>query len=321
MINKDPFDDEQHGDVTKLTDRGSKPHKDGVPCVGQKQAPHAFNEGCEGYRILFQRAEEAMYIVSVYGTLIDVNHSWEAIFGYHKAEVLYLRVDDVLRLSPEESLWGHPGQRREEGNLKVVARKMDGSEIDCLITSTALEDYEGVILGYANIVREWSPRLEVGRNGTAVRTDDPEESVSPALLVGMIAHEVKSPLAALLQGIEFIRNLVPENDILLDAVQRIEDTASRVIRVAERLLEFSDRSEPKRQDADLRLIVEQTILMLDDQIRRKHIEVRKRFAPDVPPVKVDATQIEEVFANILMNAAEAVQIHGTIDISSSEGER
>ena len=277
-------------------------------------ATKAIWETKEGYRILFQRAKEPMYIVSVYGTLIDANDSWEAIFGYHKSEVLGLCVDDVLRLSSEESLGGHPGQRWEERSFRAVARKMDGSEIDCLITSTAWEDDEGEIFGYANSVREWSPRPDAGGKGIAVRTDDLEERASLALLSGIIAHEVKSPLAAVLQGIEFIRGSLPENDTLLDAVQRIEEAALRVIRVTERLLELSDRSEPKREVADLRLVVERALFILDDQMRRKSIEIRKRYAPDVPPVRVDITQIEEVFANILLNATEAVQTHGIIEV-------
>ena len=166
-----------------------------------------------------------------------------------------------------------------------------------------------------DIVREWSAP-EAGLNGTAVRThDDFEERVSLALLAGMIAHELKGPLAALLQGVEFVRSFVLDNDTLLDALQRMEETALRVIRLAESLLEFAGRPEPKREESDLRMVIEQSLLILDDQMRRKHIELKKRFAPDVPPVKVDATQIEEVFANILMNATEAVETHGIIEVS------
>ena len=47
MTNKDPFDDEQHGDSTNITHRGSKLHKDDAASTGQEQAPHAFNERCE----------------------------------------------------------------------------------------------------------------------------------------------------------------------------------------------------------------------------------------------------------------------------------
>jgi two-component system NtrC family sensor kinase len=161
-----------------------------------------------------------------------------------------------------------------------------------------------------NIVREWSPHPK-----PAHPSDDFDEGDSLALLSGMIAHEVKSPLAGLLQGVEFVRSSVLDNDLLLDALQRIEETALRVIRVAGRLLELAARPEPKREKADLSRAIDRSLSMLDDQIRRKHLTVRKRFATDVPPARVDVTQMEEVFANILMNAAEAVPAHGILEVS------
>ncbi|MDD3581112.1 MAG: PAS domain S-box protein [Desulfobacca sp.] len=127
----------------------------------------------EKYRILFEKSRDAICVTTREGRFIDLNQATLELFGYTRQEML----EEVNATQ----LYVHPGYREQfkqqielEGSIRdfeVKLLKKDGTEMDCLITSTILRSKEGGILGYQNIIRditkqkqgEWALRKSVAR--------------------------------------------------------------------------------------------------------------------------------------------------------------
>jgi two-component system, NtrC family, sensor kinase len=92
----------------------------------------------------------------------------------------------------------------------------------------------------------------------------------------------------------------------LDFVQKIFRQAQRTHRVVQNLLSFARQRKPQRLPVEVQRVVEETVLLRDYDLKLNNIVVERVFEPDLPAVVADAHQLEQVFLNIINNAADAM---------------
>ncbi len=119
------------------------------------QATRALRESERKYRTLFEESRDAIYIATQEGAFIDVNQSALELFGYVKEEMLNLNLREI---------YAHPAdldrfQRAIEAagsvrEFEATLCKQDGTEMDCLITSTVRRTSDGSTLGSQGIIRD-----------------------------------------------------------------------------------------------------------------------------------------------------------------------
>jgi two-component system NtrC family sensor kinase len=145
------------------------------------------------------------------------------------------------------------------------------------------------------------------------------------VLSANIAHEVNNPLAIIKEQVGWVRDLLEKEDAstcknmdeLLESAQSIESSADRAKRITERLLNFSRRSQPIRENVDVNRLVEQTIEFVKKEARKRKITIQTELSRDVPETLIDSTQLQQVFLNILNNAVDAIGREGVIKTKTS----
>lgn len=129
-----------------------------------------------------------------------------------------------------------------------------------------------------------------------------------------VAHEIGNPLAALLGYLEVLRN-EPAARPLADYLERMEREGRRIDRIVRDLLDFA---RPPRDAAThpvaIEPLVAQTVRLLSGQKRFQGIEFRVDVARDLPPVRGEAHRLQQVLVNLFVNAADAMEGRGTIDL-------
>ena len=121
----------------------------------RKMSEEALRESEERYRTLFEESREAIYITTRDGKFVNANQSMLNLFGYTKDEMLILKALQIY-VNPDERTRFQQDieQTGFVRNYKVKFRKKDGTEMDCLLTSTLWNDINGTILGYQGIIRD-----------------------------------------------------------------------------------------------------------------------------------------------------------------------
>ena len=111
----------------------------------------------EKYRTLFEDSRDAIYLNDKEGGLIDFNRSTLDLFGYSGEEMLGINTKSVF-VNPDEyqRLQDEIAQKGCVREFEVKLRKKDGTEIDCLITSTVRLARDKSVIGYQGIVRDIS---------------------------------------------------------------------------------------------------------------------------------------------------------------------
>jgi hypothetical protein len=129
-------------------------------------------------------------------------------------------------------------------------------------------------------------------------------------MASSVAHELNQPLTAITNYCNGIVSRVDADSIdkadLLAALRKTARQAERAGQIIRRIRAFVKKSEPQRQPAHARQIVEDAVELAGIELRRRNVAIRTYVAQRLPPLEVDPILIEQVLMNLLKNAAEAI---------------
>ena len=131
-------------------------------------------------------------------------------------------------------------------------------------------------------------------------------------LIAGVAHDLNNPLASVVGFADYLveseKNAPPQ---LLEPLRAIQQEAERAANIVRNLLSFARKQERRRRSQRIGPILEATLLLLRNQLMACKVEGHATFEPDLPEATLDANQIQQVFVNLINNAAQAIQASGT----------
>jgi len=121
-----------------------------------------------------------------------------------------------------------------------------------------------------------------------------------------ISHELNQPLTGI-KGFAQAALLDLENDNpLREDLRRIVEQADRMDKIIKNIHFFARKSEFKMEEIDINQPIEDTLMLLTEQLRVRNIRLNKLLALDLPKIKGDTNQLQQVFLNLITNARDAV---------------
>ncbi|MFA5100681.1 MAG: ATP-binding protein, partial [Candidatus Omnitrophota bacterium] len=137
-------------------------------------------------------------------------------------------------------------------------------------------------------------------------------------LASGVAHEVKNPLAILVQCVEYLRRSVGSRNEKVDMTLKfMGEAVIRADNIIKGLLDFSSISKLELVDHQPEHIVDNSLLFMKHEFDKHRVQVRKEYAPNIPKIKIDKNRVEQIFLNIFMNAVDAMAEGGILNIRIS----
>jgi two-component system NtrC family sensor kinase len=124
-------------------------------------------------------------------------------------------------------------------------------------------------------------------------------------LISGVAHELNNPLTAILGYTQLLESEKLDSRVE-EFIVKLRKQAQRTQRIVQNLLSFARQHTPKRIHVDLRSVLEDTIALRDYDLKVNNIAVERDFEPVLPSVVADPHQLEQVYLNIINNAADAM---------------
>lgn len=143
-----------------------------------------------------------------------------------------------------------------------------------------------------------------------------EKMASLGLLSAGIAHEINTPLTGISSYCQFLleSSADPESREL---IQKVQDQVQRANKIVRTLLDFSRKKMENPIAADLRRIVEDSIALVEHQLKKKNIHIHLEMELS-RTVTGFPTRLQQLFINLILNAVDALDEGGEIRISARE---
>lgn len=209
-----------------------------------------------------------------------------------------------------------------KGNLNHGVKITSKDEIGQLATSfnTMVASLKKMRLE----LEEWANTLEQKVKERTEELVDMQKKViqaqrlaSVGKLAAGIAHEINNPLGGILVFSSLVLEDMKAGDSNRENIQEVIKQTMRCRDIVKGLLQFSRQEQGKTDYVKVNDVLNTTLALIEKQALFHNIEVVRRLEPDLPSILGDDSQLQQVFMNIILNAAQAMDEVGTLTIQTS----
>jgi len=267
------------------------------------------------------------------GRLVYVNRTMADMVGYTTEELVGAMPPmpywprHELDLAMERHLRNMAGHAPREG-YESRWQHRDGHLLDVMVFEAPLVDARGRQIGWMASILNITERkrLEDWERRQAETMAHHSRLTMLGEVASTLAHELNQPLSAITSYNAGVLNSLRRDGqasaTVLTALERMGEQAAHAGRIVKRIREFLTRREPQREDCDINQVVESATGLFKRDIARHAIAVTLHLDKTLPHVMADPILIEQVAANLVRNACDAVATQEgprRIDVHTSLG--
>src|SRR6266568_2367933 len=290
----------------------------------------ALQDTAEQFHILVDSVEEyAIYLLDPNGDIITWNTGAEKIKGYSAKEIVgkhftcFYTADDVAAGKPQRNLLeaARRGYIRDQG-LRV---RKDGSTFEAEVVITALRDDTGKIRGFSKVTRDITDQIR-SREFEAEKIAAQKASKAKDDFLAALSHELRTPLTPALAAATYLEDnaakLPPD---FVEDVQLIKRNVQLQARLIDDLLDLTRITHGKLhldlESCDAHAVIRNSIETASSAIAAKKLRLSTKLHAKEHYVLADCIRLQQVFWNLMNNAAKFTPPGGQIAISTSNDER
>lgn len=266
-----------------------------------------FDEDLRHWVVLFHQAAWGIAITNAAGdALTAVNPAFAKMHGYTMAEALQVPTrnyyQDGVELIPVK-ITQHPGG----GTVESMRARKDGSVFPALQNVTTVYDDQGSVLCQVANVQDNSERkqLEESRLELERQAQNAHRFESLGVLAGGIAHDFNNILMTILGNTDLALLDLPPQAPVRTSIEAIETAARQAVGLARQMLAYSGRGQFVVQNIAINSLLDETAHLLEASVSQG-IVLKYSLGDNLPPISADATQMNQILMNLIINASEAI---------------
>lgn len=282
----------------------------------RKQSEEALRQSEERFRFAFEEGPLGMATLTSDGTIREVNHAMAQMLGYTRGELAGRSLVDIIH--PDEVASSRAILRRiAEGLLPRYTREKrymarDGRVVWGRVTSAPLYDHEGQLMCILTLIENITERKF---SEQALRRA--ERLASIGTLAAGIAHEINNPLGAIMLSVDAVvmsEDQPSHDEVLAVALENIRASALRCGRIVKSVLQFARDDVARKVRGDLGEVARRSRDMVRSYAAKHQVLLHFEIADDLPEIEMNATEMGQVFINLVSNAIQASRPGGQVAV-------
>jgi PAS domain S-box-containing protein len=288
-----------------------------------KRAEEALRESEAKYRTLFEECKDAIVINTPDGKVVDVNQAFLHLFGYARDEVMEMNVREHYAQPADRSRFRQElEQKGAAKDFEVKLRKKDGTEMDCLLTSTSWRAKDGSILGFQGIIRDITERKRVQEELRLAKEAAEEANRAKSVFLANMSHELRTPLNAIIGYSEMLQEEAADlgQEDLTPDLQKIQAAGKHLLALINDILDLS-KIEAGKMDLfletfDVQSMLQEAVTTIQPLVEKNCNTLEVHSPEALGTMRADLTKVRQALFNLLSNACKFTH-QGTITLAAS----
>jgi signal transduction histidine kinase len=217
-------------------------------------------------------------------------------------------------------VWAVLIQRPLKEMQKKIARLRDG-DMNVSVNFAGQKDEIGDLgRNFNDTVRQLRESREEIQRLYRTQMSRAEHLATLGELAAGLAHEIRNPLAGIAGVIDIIGRDLPETSPGREVLAEVKDEILHIKRILSDLLDYARPKMPDVQAADLNATADRAVALARQQVLSRPIQIEIAQCHGLPLVEHDSKQIQQVLLNLLLNAIQALDDKGKIQVEVAAGE-
>ncbi|MBI4776940.1 MAG: PAS domain S-box protein [Deltaproteobacteria bacterium] len=283
----------------------------------RNKAESEVKEIARRYRQLFDANADALYVLDKDGRFLDANISAERRYQYAREELLGMTARDLAAADLKDRTADRVRQSMMDGApFEWRHQRRDGTEFPVEIAPSVM-DFGGGQKAILSAVRDITERkrAEEEREQLQKQLNQAQKMESVGRLAGGVAHDYNNILSVIIGYSELALEKVGPNDPLREDLREIYIAAGRSRDITRQLLAFARKETIAPEVLDVNATAESMLKILRRLIG-EDIELVWLPGKGLWPVLMDPSQIDQMLANLCVNARDAIADVGKITIET-----
>jgi signal transduction histidine kinase len=192
------------------------------------------------------------------------------------------------------------------GALNVYSAELHTFSNEEIQTLSALAELAAIALERARLTNRMAATEEQLRQN--------DRLCALGLLAAEVAHEIRNPLTVMKMLYHSLGLQFAPGDPRHEDARLMGQKMDLLNRIVEQVLDFARHAEPRFESVDLAGVLGDLRQLTRHKLRTLHIDLVLEIDPHTPPIRADATQLEQAFLNLMLNAVEAMAAGGLLTI-------
>ncbi len=267
----------------------------------------------EKYRSLIEKSPEAVAIIDENSHILECNIKLSRLTGFPINKLKSMRLNELLDKAKGRYIRSHYSPQQQTEHYEAYLFSQDGLKIPVEIYSI-----KGLTLGGRSAlsfvyVRDLSERKKIEQY--AIQT---EKMMALGQVSSGIAHEIRNPLFALNNNIDFLKDHLNGNTVFQDIYPDLKDSIQRIQNIVSAILDYAKPHELEFKKVALKEIIEKSLLLVHKQFEKSNIQIQTELHDDNATIEADPHKMEQVFINLFLNSFSAMGKSGVLTIQTKK---
>ncbi len=264
------------------------------------------------YRSLIENSPEAIGITDLQGKIIEINRRLLDLVETGKDDILGKTIQDLI--DPKhihylsDPIVSKATTRHYETYL--IHRKGEKIPVEIFeIHDIRLTPQEQITFFY---MRDLRLRKKLEQYSIQM-----EKMLVLGELSAGIAHELRNPLFALANNLDYLNNELKSHTTFQEIYPELQTSLNQIHKIVSAILDYASPHKPEFKHVDLLDIINKCLILVRKKFEKASINIRQEFHGSCFVILADPYQIEQVFINLFMNAFKAMHDHGELKIQGT----
>jgi two-component system cell cycle sensor histidine kinase/response regulator CckA len=264
---------------------------------------------------IVESSEDAIVSKTLEGVILTWNAGAERLYGYSAGEAIGRHMTMLLpedRPDEEAEILSRISRGERVDHFETVRRAKNGDLIDVSLTISPTRGRGGRVTGASHVARDITERKRLDEQ---LRHTQKLESLG--VLAGGVAHDFNNLLTGILGNTSLALETLPAGNPVTSLLTDVQHASERASMLTRQLLAYAGKGKYIIEPIDLSALIREISRLIQTSIT-KNVQLRLELRDDLPCILADASQMQQLIMNLVINGAEAIgpDANGTVLVNT-----